>query len=917
MAAGESDSVERAFFGDLRRLGDLYRTQLSVALPLRPLARSIGVSPTTVGEWLKGSRFPQQPEAFAGMIERLRQGFDEHRIEVPPAEARLLDSPRWRTRHQAVARSRAEPVRAGVQRAQAAAVLTETEARTRSAALADKPRPVGHWSARQLGVHPAIAGTHTQDRGAGFLLPRYVEREHDRLLRARLDAAATGRECALVIVRGESCTGKTRTAFEAVRSCLADWQLVFPKSADDLLALLAADALAPRTVLWLNEAQDYFLAGPSGEAAAAGLRRRLEGPGPAVILATLWPVHHRLLTATGSSGAGHPHARALLGPVSPVDVPDSFGEQALRDLREQAAGDGALAAADRTSPSGTITQTLAAGPALVDHYESAARPDGPYGKAIITAAMDARRLGHSSPLPAELLRAAAPGYLTEEQRAAADPETWFAHALSYARTKVKDVVAALGEVANPSGMGSVPDVYRLADYLDHHARTTRRYEFPPESFWAAAREHAASPSDLRALARAARERGRLRTAVALYRQGADAGDLEALTELAGLYEEAGHPDAGTLYRRAAEEGHPHAVVVLAEKLQNEGDQDGAEQLAWQLAADGDPSALMRLVDRQAWALGDPKGAERLARRAAAGGYPDAFTHVAHSLMMAQDDEGAEELLRQAVDAGHSAALLSLGNLRELNKDFEGAEQVYQEAFHAGHTTVRINLARLREQAGDRAGAERLLQQAIEDGDRYASRELACVRERAGDREGAERLAREYAAQDDADGLMALAELREEAGEPEEAERLAVESATRDLGYGLVLLARGREQTEGSPGAERLYRRAAAAGNSVALLCLVWYRERAGDLAGAEQLARRYADTGRPMGLVTAGELRFRAGDRRGAETAIRQAVNAACHPAGTAALATLYEKAGEAATAERLRRYGLEADGTVAAPWDL
>ncbi|MEU2060362.1 hypothetical protein [Streptomyces sp. NPDC013455] len=43
--------------------------------------------------------------------------------------------------------------------------------------------------------------------------------------------------------------------------------------------------------------------------------------------------------------------------------------------------------------------------------------------------MDARRLGHTSPAAA-LLEAAAPGYLTERQRADADPDTCSAHALT-------------------------------------------------------------------------------------------------------------------------------------------------------------------------------------------------------------------------------------------------------------------------------------------------------------------------------------------------------------------------------------------------------------------------------------------------------------------------------------------------------
>ncbi|MDX3771201.1 MULTISPECIES: hypothetical protein [unclassified Streptomyces] len=281
-------------------------------------------------------------------------------------------------------------------------------------------------------------------------------------------------------MRGESCTGKTRAAFEAIRVCLKDWQLVFPKNARRLLALLDANALAPRTVLWLNEAQ-IFLTGTDAEEATAALHSRLEQTGPVVILGTLWPEYHRTLTATPEPGKDtHPNARALLNQVKPVDVPASFTTTALRTSLVHC--DRSLATAVSTSTGGRITQTLAAGPQLVDHYQQATS-HSPYGHAVITTAMVARRLGHTSPLPAALLKAAAPGYLSEQQRAAADPDTWFAHALDYAREKVKGVVAALEPVANPDGMGALPDIYRLSDYLDHHARTTRRYAFPPDSFW--------------------------------------------------------------------------------------------------------------------------------------------------------------------------------------------------------------------------------------------------------------------------------------------------------------------------------------------------------------------------------------------------------------------------------------------------
>ncbi|NEA19662.1 helix-turn-helix transcriptional regulator [Streptomyces halstedii] len=671
MAGGQHDGVEQEFLTDLSRLGALHQAHLARKWSLRAVARVIGLSATTVSEWLKGSRFPQQPDAFTNLITLLRAALAEAGIDLPPGDRHLLDPDAWRARHQAVARQRAEAVSAGIRRAQAAAALADAEVRARFAALPDKPRPVAAWTAQQLGVHPAIHGT-TDGADSAFVLPDYIERDHDRQLRARLDKAAASPQTVMVVVRGESCTGKTRTAYEAVRACLGGWQLVFPKDADSLLALLATDALMPRSVLWLNEVQD-FLAGPVGEAASAALRRRLEEPGPGVVLATLWPAYHRALTTTPEPGNDkRPHARALLGPVVPVDIPGLFTAKDLENLR--AGAHSSLTVADRTSPGGTITQTLAAGPQLADHYEQAVLPYGPYGKAIITVAMDARRLGHTSPLPAALLKAGAPGYLTEQQCAAADPDTWFAHALDYARTKVKGVAAALEPVADPNGMGALPDVYRLSDYLDHHARTIRCNAFPPDSFWTAARDHAASTADLEALAEAADQRGRYGIAADLYQRAADAGGTGALAELAWRHGRAGDlGGAEQLYQRLIDAGDTGALAELANLRQRAGDLDGAETLAQWAADAGDTGPLVELAWRRGEA-GDLDGAERLALRAAATGNINALVRLARRYEEAGDLDGAERLAQQAAHIGGRDAVIRLARARERAGDAEGGKR---------------------------------------------------------------------------------------------------------------------------------------------------------------------------------------------------------------------------------------------------
>ncbi|MFD5464970.1 hypothetical protein ACFWIQ_19395 [Kitasatospora sp. NPDC127059] len=841
----------------------------------------------------------------------------------------------------------------------------------------DEPRPLARWTPAQLGVHPAIPGAASGLGVGAFVLPTYIERDHDRSLRQHLKDAAACLETVLVVVRGESCTGKTRTAVEAVRTCLADWDLVFPKTVDSLLAVLGSAALKPRTVLWLDEAQS-FLTGPEGETAAAALRTRLEGPGPVVIIATLWPAYYRDLTVTPtpSSADRHPNVRALLGPVRVVDVPGTFTDQALHDLRSRTTHGTPLDAADRFGPGGTITQTLAAGPQLVDHYEQAAHPHGPYGKAVITAAMDARRLGHTSPLPAALLEAAAPGYLTEELRAAADPDTWFVDALAYARAKVKGVVAALGDIARPTGMGSLPDVYALADYLDQYSRATRRYRFPPGSFWTAVEQHAATALDLHALADAAVWRGRYRLGATLYQRAAEAGHARSLVDLALLQDKAGdvqgaerlaqraaeggHTSAllrlartrfisdpvgsQRLAQRAADAGNTEALVMLARRRELEGDAEAAELLILRAAEAGHPNELMSLV-RSRMEFGDSEGAERLLQRAVDTGHTAALTPLGTVRYQAGDRAGAERLWLQAAEDGHPGAMSLLADMREEEGDAEeaellllravgiqrsnlvqlrawkreqagdlvGAERLLQRAADAGHTDVLQDLARLRERAGDPAGAERLLQQAADAGHTSVLKNLARLRERAGDLAGAQRL---RAADPGRHGeLSRQVELLDRAGDSEGAERL-LQQASDTPNSVLLRLARLRMRAGDRAGAERLRLRAIANNHAdgEAWGDLARMREAAGDLEGAERILLQAAAITAPYVLLDLARSRKLAGNWAGAERLLLRAADAGEHGA-MAELEWLREAAGDRVGAERVRRFGLEADGSTAVEW--
>src|SRR6202035_4074545 len=112
------------------------------------------------------------------------------------------------------------------------------------------------------------------------------------------------------------------------------------------------------------------------------------------------------------------------------------------------------------------------------------------GQAIITAAMDATRLGHAGPLPAALLRDAAVGYL-------ADPDRTVGHrgGVHTALAWATDSGWALQPVPLTAAGNGTPG-YRVAGYLDQHGRRTRADQPGPASLWDALAVHTRSADDL-------------------------------------------------------------------------------------------------------------------------------------------------------------------------------------------------------------------------------------------------------------------------------------------------------------------------------------------------------------------------------------------------------------------------------------
>ncbi|MFC9871741.1 hypothetical protein [Nocardia salmonicida] len=418
------------------------------------------------------------------------------------------------------------------------------------------PRPstvtARDWGPWGLGVHRAIGGT----------LPTYVGRAHDDLLRAMFDHHQSRNR--LIVLRGGSSTGKTRAAFEAVQACRPSAHVLYPGTGTELANLLQRK-LPQRAVLWLNELRDY-VEGSDGPAVLASLNQLLNRRENVLVLSSIWPEHWRVYTKSLHQSSGDLGPTRALRPLlqslsmttgrAPQDLtPDDVARGAVIDVAERflavdldraricedPALEEAIRAADRAGTPGHVTQYLAGVFALHTHYRDPGTDpdqramtnvalDAAYGNSLVTAALDAVRLGHARPISPDFLHSVAPGYLTSRDRAVPSDQhdDLRMRGWDYATQLLDGAISALEPIPDPDGLGVIG--YRPADYLDQHARHDRAELFPPASFWSALRVHGDS-SDLTQLGRAAWNRGLYRDGARLWKAAAQRGDMAAADEL--------------------------------------------------------------------------------------------------------------------------------------------------------------------------------------------------------------------------------------------------------------------------------------------------------------------------------------------------------------------------------------------------
>jgi hypothetical protein len=567
--------------------------------------------------FLEAARLSWSPLVVAGVVAALTGAVS---VVKPIADAYAQAWARW-------------PVR-WVERAQRRKELVEAVTGGRGF---PRIRDIRDHDRSLLGIHPAIPLPADADPSLSVELPTYVLRDIDTGLRAWLaERQHTG---GFLLLVGPAAAGKTRTLYEALRVVVPKWRLILPMSGAQVNELAAADVDLSRTVVWLNDIPTFL--GAEGLTAATVRRLLADRERPVLLVGTIWPDLFDALTRPAATDGTQQDlgrdAREILSVLATrFDLTSDFSRHEQERARALAHHDPRLAEATHLNDP-HIAQTLAAAPELIRRWRN---PANPYGAAVITAAVTARRCGHPEPIPESVLRPLAEHVLAPTERATA-PTDWFTEALDWARQPVRGKAAPL--TPHASSVGTI-DGHRVSDVLVEHAATNPDapgHTISAES-WRLLLAHAA-PGACADIGRSAYlELEKPDSAQRAFFRAAEAGDARGMFNLGYLLEKRGdEAEAESWYRRAADAGNAAAMTNLGILLKERGDEAAAE-VWWRRAAAAGSAAAMFNLGYLLEERGDEAQAESWWRRAAKAGSTFAKSRLGLRLRERQGRAGEKD-----------------------------------------------------------------------------------------------------------------------------------------------------------------------------------------------------------------------------------------------------------------------------------
>lgn len=231
--------------------------------------------------------------------------------------------------------------------------------------------------------------------------PPYVARAMDNKLAELL------RSQSLVLIKGQSRAGKSRTAFEVASRELGGWRLLAPTNRSALATLAEIDpppGQNEQLVVWLDDLEQYVAAeGARGLDAGLLTRWAISSSTIKVVATIRLEEYGRLMDSPGEIGR---RVRELLNRFDPgtMILPVTFDEAA-----EQAA---IAELYPGETVSGGLGEFLAAAHELIDRLEIG-EASVPEGAAMVFAAVDWQRAGLDRPISKAELAALIPIYLEQ------------------------------------------------------------------------------------------------------------------------------------------------------------------------------------------------------------------------------------------------------------------------------------------------------------------------------------------------------------------------------------------------------------------------------------------------------------------------------------------------------------------------
>ncbi|MFG3169240.1 tetratricopeptide repeat protein [Streptomyces sp. NPDC048200] len=705
-----------------------------------------------------------------------------------------------------------------------------------------------HRDPVSFGVHPASTWRNNQ-------YPEYVRRDIDE------DLYAVLRPGAFVLLVGDPTSGKSRTAFEAVRNKFPEHIAFRPEDGREFAECVAFTHSRDK-VIWLDEL-DRFLSRPAistgslDEALRSGAI--LIGTMRADELDLLSPRHERRHSAEARTlvrAARGVTARAQILYIDRQWSPDEVA-------RAQKSQDPRVRDASRYASEYGIAEYLAAGPQLYQEWQNAWSPGlHPRGAALVSAAVDLRRAGIQEPVTRDLIERLHGIYLDERGGTRLRPEP-FLDAIHWALEPLHATSSLLVPVGE--------DTYRAFEYLAGALARDKKDRSLPDQVWASAVDEF-SLEVTHSVGHRAEKAEKYGFAVKAYERLAAANISDGSFHLGYIAAKLDELEVAEFwYRKAISQGSYEAKNNLGLVLTRSGREDDASYWFLEAAQEGNIYA-MRNLGNYLLAHEQLEEAEELFSTFVQRDPAAAKTMMGRLCLHQEDYRKAEEWLRQASDHGDDSAWFLLGVAQEENGDLESASSSYRHAIRAGYGEAANNLAGVLDRLGESAEAESLYRERLAQEDyKYAAFNLAGLLEKSNRKEEAEELYRKSIAMGSEYAKNNLALMLQTIDRDQEADLLFREAAADGDVRAMANLS-FRCRDAGNPReALSWINLALASGKTEFYIEMGMVQEALREPNKAMIWYRRAIDAGRYHGATALGYLYERQGKRKAAAKAYAQA----------------------------------------------